>query len=58
MIKEHGVVPIGDTIRTCRGPKGELYCLPMYMINPPEKYGSSNALNAPKSIEEKVRVEL
>jgi len=59
MIKEHGAIPINGTIRICYGPNGELYCLPMYVINPPEKYGSSNAISISENVnEEKVKVPL
>jgi len=59
MIKEHGAILINGSIRTCYGPNGELYCLPIYVINPPEKYGSSNAINISGNVkEEKVKVPL
>jgi len=56
MIKEHGAIPINGNIRACYGINKELYCLPMYVINPPEKYGSSDAINVHKGVEETVNV--
>lgn len=53
MVNEHGAVPIDGTIRACYGPNGELYCLPMYVINPPDKYGSSDAMNIVEKVAEK-----
>lgn len=59
MIKEHGAIPVNGSIRACYGPHGELYCLPIYVINPPSKYGTSNALNAAGDIrEETLKVRL
>lgn len=57
MVKEHGAVPIDGTLRACYGPSGELYCLPIYVINPPEKYGTANVLSVPENIAgEKIKV--
>ena len=49
---EHGITLHNGSIRICYGPKGELYCVPMYLINPPIKYG-----NAKEEAEEPVNVE-
>lgn len=40
MVAEFGITLHNGGIRTCYGPSGELYCLPMFVINPPEKYGT------------------
>eukprot|EP00826_Nyctotherus_ovalis_P036185 TRINITY_DN3192_c0_g1_i2.p1 TRINITY_DN3192_c0_g1~~TRINITY_DN3192_c0_g1_i2.p1 ORF type:complete len:250 (-),score=41.19 TRINITY_DN3192_c0_g1_i2:68-817(-) len=59
MVKEHGAVLIDGTLRACYGPSGELYCLPIYVINPPEKYGTANVLNVPENVaEEKIKLKL
>jgi len=36
---EHGITFHNGGIRICYGPTGELYCLPVYVINPPNKFG-------------------
>eukprot|EP00826_Nyctotherus_ovalis_P002497 TRINITY_DN1049_c0_g2_i12.p1 TRINITY_DN1049_c0_g2~~TRINITY_DN1049_c0_g2_i12.p1 ORF type:complete len:250 (-),score=49.20 TRINITY_DN1049_c0_g2_i12:132-881(-) len=59
MVKEHGAVPVNGTLRACYGPSGELYCVPIYAINPPEKYGSSNAISIPENaVEEIIKLKL
>ena len=39
MISDYGIKLCNGGIRICYGISGELYCLPMFVINPPEKYG-------------------
>jgi hypothetical protein len=56
MVKEHGAIPINGSIRACYGLNKELYCLPMYVINAPEKYGILDAMNIHKSAEETMNV--
>ena len=53
MIAEYGAKPVNGTIRECYGPTGELYCLPIYVINPPNKYGSEKEENSNEKIESK-----
>jgi len=34
-----------NSIRICFGPNGELFALPIYVINPPVKYGTGESAN-------------
>ena len=45
ILHEHGSVLHESNIRMTFGPTGELYCLPIYVINPPLKYAVPNSDN-------------
>lgn len=47
MASEYGITLIHGTIRECYGPSGELYCLPIYVINLPTKFGTENDYTIP-----------
>jgi hypothetical protein len=42
---EHGIVLHNNSIRICFGPNGELFALPIYVINPPAKYAIGESAN-------------
>ena len=56
MITEYGIKMNDGTIRICYGPMGELYCLPIYVINPPEKYGTEEICEEKKEIGKELTV--
>eukprot|EP00826_Nyctotherus_ovalis_P042469 TRINITY_DN4372_c0_g1_i11.p1 TRINITY_DN4372_c0_g1~~TRINITY_DN4372_c0_g1_i11.p1 ORF type:complete len:126 (+),score=29.04 TRINITY_DN4372_c0_g1_i11:650-1027(+) len=58
MITEHGITLHNGGIRTCYGPSGELYCLPMFVINPPEKFGSEKIAEDEKETGETITLKV
>lgn len=56
MALEHGITLHKGTIRMCYGPSGELYCVPMYLINPPEKYGTESIAENDENPGEEIKV--
>ena len=49
MITEYGANIANGSLRTCYDSNGTLYCLPIYVINPPSKFGTKNTIDLQKN---------